>query len=392
MKVRIPPLAAAFALLAAALGATAWSTRSTVGDAYASVREGEAVAVEQAVRADLVELGGPPSSAELDEILRDRNGAGLRYLAIVDHGGRIAASAGTPLGEPPGRAERTRQVTQVGDRLRVEVRAPFRRAWGSGRPWWVIEVEPVHAGELRHAAERTLAIGLVAALTLLAVAIALVRRELRRAAEARAREQERRLASLGEMSAVLAHEIKNPLASLKGNAQLLAAALPEGDRARAKADRVVDEAQRLEHLSNGLLQFVRTGELHRGDVGIAELARAAAGDTPIELAGDARAAVDPGRLQQVLANLIANAAEAGPPVAVRVSAEDGRVIVDVADRGPGVPVAEREKVFEPFFTKKTRGIGLGLAVSRRIVELHGGTLTIHDNPGGGAVFRVAIPR
>jgi two-component system sensor histidine kinase HydH len=392
MKARVPPLAVAFALLAAALGATAWSTRSTVGDAYASVREGEAVAVEQGVRADFVELGGPPSAAELEEILRYHLDAGLRYLAIVDHYGRIVASAGTPLGEPPGRVERARLVTQVGDRLRVEVRAPFRRAWGTGHPWWVIEVEPVHAGELRHAAERTLAIGFLAALTLLAVSIALVRRELRHAAQARAREQERRLVSLGEMSAVLAHEIKNPLASLKGNAQLLAATLPTGDKARAKADRVVDEAQRLERLTGGLLQFVRTGELHRGEIGIADLARAAAGETPIELAGDARAVVDPERLQQVLANLIANAAEAGPPVAVRVDVEGGRVIVDVADRGPGIPSAERDKVFEPFFTNKTHGTGLGLAVARRIVELHGGTLTIHDNPGGGAVFRVAIPR
>jgi two-component system sensor histidine kinase HydH len=393
MKLRVPPLAAAFVLLAAALGATAWSTRSTVDDAFTTVRDGQAVAVEQAVRADLADLGGPPSAEELDAILRDHDAAGLRYLATLDPRGHIVAAAGTAIGEAPGRGERPHVVTQTGDRLRIETRASFRRAWGTGgRSWWlVIEVAPVQAQELRSAASRTVAIGLIAALTLLGVAVALVRRELRRAAEERTREHERRLAALGEMSAVLAHEIKNPLASLKGNAQLLAASLPEGDKPRAKADRVVAEAQRLEQLTNGLLVFVRTGELHRADTPVGELARAAAGDTAIELAGDATWPLDAERMRQVLANLIANAAEAGPPVRVEIRGE-GRLVIDVADRGPGVPKEERERIFEPFFTKKTRGTGLGLPVARRIVELHGGTLTAHDNPGGGAVFRVEIPR
>src|SRR5206468_5050761 len=138
------------------------------------------------------------------------------------------------------------------------------------------DVEPIEADELRDAASWTLAIGGVSALTLLAVAIALVRRELRRSAEERARERERRLASLGEMSAVLAHEIRNPLASLKGNAQLLARMLPAGDKPAQKAARVVDEAVRLESLTNDLLQYVRTGELRRAPVDPAALVRASA--------------------------------------------------------------------------------------------------------------------
>jgi len=388
-------LAAAFALLAAALGATAWSTKRTVGAAFATVSEGQARAVEQAVRGDFADLGGPPEAADLEAILHEHEDDGLRYLATLDSRGRIEASAGAALGEISD-AERPRSVSDVGDRVRVELRAaPFRRAWGiGGRPWRiVVEIEPVEANALRGAAERTLAIGIIGALVLLAVAVALVRRELARSAEARAREHERRLAALGEMSAVLAHEIKNPLASLKGNAQLLAAALPEGEKPRQKAERVVEEARRLEQLAQDLLSFVRSGELHRSDVAVGELVRAAAGDTAIELVGDARWSLDGDRMRQVLANVIANAVEAGPPpVRVAVQATGDQLVIDVADRGPGVPEAERERIFEPFVTKKTCGTGLGLAIARRIVMLHGGTIVVGDAPGGGALFHIVVPR
>src|SRR4029077_12240509 len=105
----------------------------------------------------------------------------------------------------------------------------------------------------------------------------------RRNAEERIRERERRLASLGEMSAVLAHEIKNPLASLKGNAQLLVQMLPDEDalaKSRTKAKRVVEEAVRLEQLTNDLLQFVRPGAIRRTDVDPAALVREAAESVP----------------------------------------------------------------------------------------------------------------
>ena len=396
MKLRVPPLAAAFALLAAALGATAWSTKRTVGEAFATVSDGQARAVEQAVRGDFADLGGPPEAGDLEAILNAHDGEGLRYIATLDLRGRIEASAGKPLGEPSVVEHGARQVTKVGARVRVEVRVPaFRRAWGAGgRPSRiVVEIEPVEADALRSAAERTLAIGTISALVLLAVAVALVRRELARSAEARAREHERRLAALGEMSAVLAHEIKNPLASLKGNAQLLAAALPEGEKPRAKAERVVEEARRLEQLAQDLLAFVRSGELHRTDIAVGELVRAAAGDTAVEVTGDARWSLDGDRMRQVIANVIANAVEAGPPpVRVAVEASRDGLVIDIADRGPGVPEAERERIFEPFVTKKTRGTGLGLAIARRIVMLHGGTIVVGDAPGGGALFHIVIPR
>jgi two-component system sensor histidine kinase HydH len=387
MRVRVPPLAIAFALMAAALIATTYSTRTTVRDAFDTVREGQALAMREAVLRDLGELDAPPTSEELDAIVRDHATGGLRYVATLDMHGNVIATAGNALWRAPARGEATMQ--HVGDRIRAEARVAPRRG---RRGWWiVIEVEPGDAAQLEAAATRTLAIGAIAALTLLGVAVALVRRELRRAAEERAREHERRLAALGEMSAVLAHEIKNPLASLKGNAQLLASAIGDNEKARVKADRVVDEAKRLEKLTQDLLAFVRTGELTKTDVDLGELARAAAGEgAQVEIDAAGTWPLDRERMREVIANLVDNGVAAGPPVRVSAHAQGEWLVIEVADRGPGVPEADREKIFEAFVTGKTRGTGLGLAIARRIVELHGGRISVRND--GGAVFRVEIPR
>jgi two-component system sensor histidine kinase HydH len=401
---RVPPLPVALALVAAALLAAAWTTRSAVVDAFAAVRDGQALSAQQAVRADLADRanpGGPPTSEELAAIIRDRTGEGLRYVAVLE-GRRIVAEAGTASiapGRPVRKAERgALEIQSEGERIRVEVPAGIRRAWGGGNRAWriVIELEAGKAGELRAAATRTLAVGAIAALVLIGIAGWLVRGELHRRAREQQRERERRLASLGEMSAVLAHEIRNPLASLKGNAQLLAAALPEGEKPRAKAERVVEEAVRLERLTQDLLAFVRTGELSRAPSDVASLARTAAGAVTGEVVvvtdgAPASWSLDGARMHQVLVNLLENAVAAGPPVTLTVSSTSRSLVIEVSDKGSGVPADEREKVFEPFFTHKTRGTGLGLAIARRVVELHRGTLTVGDAPGAGATFRIEIP-
>jgi signal transduction histidine kinase len=94
----------------------------------------------------------------------------------------------------------------------------------------------------------------------------------------------------------------------------------------------------------------------------------------------------------VLVNLVDNAVAAGPPVWLRVFADRGRLVFEVIDRGPGVPAADRDKIFEPFFTGKTRGTGLGLAIAKRMIELHGGTIAVLDSEQPpGARFRIEIP-
>jgi two-component system, NtrC family, sensor histidine kinase HydH len=408
---RVPSLALALALVAAALIATAWSSRRAVIGAFESVRDGQAFAVQQSVRADLADLGGPPTAADLDAIVRDRGPDGLRYLALLDGRGRAVAEAGAPIGERPRRAvsdsgtgERVRgdrtgiRIEHAGNRIRIELRAAFRRAWGTGsRPWWIVmEVEPAQAATLRDTATRTLWVGALAALVLFGIAAWLVRNGLAHRARERERERERRLASLGEMSAVLAHEIRNPLASLKGNAQLLAASLPAGDKPRAKAERVVEEAVRLERLTQDLLAFVRTGELARAPVAPAEVVREAAAAVGGDIAIDVEAApatwsLDAARIREVMVNLLDNAVAAGPPARASARIERGRLVLEVVDHGPGVRAEDRDKVFEPFFTNKTRGTGLGLAIARRVIEAHRGTIRVEDAPDGGARFIIEIP-
>ena len=405
---RVQPLVgwsivAVFALIGAVLLATVWTTRASILDASDAVRCGQADAIEQAVRADLADLDSLPTSAELDAIVRDRSDEGLRYLAQVEGRDRldVMADAGMPVGRgganilAPSRSVGCK-IDEVGGRLRMELRSIRRLKTGGRALRFVIEIEPVQANELRDAATLTLGVGGLAAFALLTVAFVLIRREARRQADARARERERRLASLGEMSAVLAHEIKNPLASLKGNAQLLARMLTEGEKPRSKADRVVDEAVRLEQLINDLLQFVRTGTINRTAVDPAQLVRDAvasiAGEVTIEVSqAPATWSLDAARIRQVVINLVDNAVAAGAPVTVTIRRDRGQLILEVADRGPGVPEDDRDKIFEPFFTGKTHGTGLGLAVVRRVVELHHGTIAVYPNPGGGAIFRAELP-
>ena len=399
---RVTPLAGwsvvvVFLLIGIALVATVWTTRTSVHDASDAVARGQALAIEQTVRADLADLEGPASSADLASIVRDHAEEGLRYLALVDSRGTTVAEAGTPIGTGGGEViGRNRRLQEIDGRLWIQARS-FRRMRDGGRAWRiVIELEPVQASALRESAALTLGIGALAAASLLGVAIVLFRREARRNAEERKRERERRLASLGEMSAILAHEIKNPLASLKGNAQLLATMLPAGEKPRAKAERVVGEAVRLEQLTNDLLEFVRTGELKRAPPDPAALVREAAESVPGEVVVDTGAApaawsLDPGRMREVIVNLVDNAVAAGAPVRAAVRADGGRLVIEVADRGPGVPEEDRERIFEPFFTGKTQGTGLGLAVVRRVIEQHGGTIAVLANPGGGALFRAEIP-
>lgn len=183
------------------------------------------------------------------------------------------------------------------------------------------------------------------------------------------------------MSAVLAHELRNPLASMKGNAELLAEGLAGDQRRGAQAKRVYEAAARLERLTENLLDFVHAGKVNRAESAPKSLCRRAAHASGVEdvIIDDIGAPevwnLDEDRMMQALLNLLRNAgqasAEAGP-VELRVAYEGGLLVFEIRDHGEGVADEDRERIFEPFVTTRTRGTSLGLAVVRRVAELHGG--------------------
>ncbi len=353
----------------------------------------------------------------LAAVLADHRSDGLRYLAVLGPGGRLRAEAGTsldpstvvPLPGPP----REPPDRRVGRRWRIYTPLPARLQPGPNAdgmlpgpppgmpPPFVLELEPSAGSALRREATRSLVVGLTSSLALIALAL-LLGRWVRHHDRVTARHaHDRRLAALGEMSAVLAHEIRNPLASLKGHAQLLVENLDGDERARdrAKAARVVDEAIRLERLTNDLLEFARTGRIERMTCSPAEVLAAAA--APLDGAriaiddsgAPARWSLDGGRMAQVLTNLLANALDAAPKTAVAatVTVDGGRLIYRIRDRGPGLPPGGLARLTEPFLTTRVKGIGLGLAVAQRLVALHGGTLDGRTHPDGGAELTVSLP-
>ncbi|MEJ2008047.1 MAG: ATP-binding protein [Acidobacteriota bacterium] len=230
-------------------------------------------------------------------------------------------------------------------------------------------------------------------------------------AQAEARRSER-LAALGQLSAGLAHEIRNPLGVIKGSAETLGRKMPSEDpMARELAGYISSEVNRLNSLVSRFLSFAKPLELKKQPEDIrtiVEQALKAAQErwpesgVQVERAyenGLPAVPVDAELAGQVFTNLVFNAYEAmaaeGGKLRVGLANEfsDGRrgVEVSFADTGPGVPAELREQIFNPFFTTKNNGVGLGLSIVSKIVDDHGGWIRVDPNPEKGARFRVFLP-
>ena len=348
-------------------------------------------------------------SATLGRIVEDGWEAGLRCVAVFDAEQNLTASGGQCLGsENELRAaldlKNPEAITEVENRIRDTTRRPPEEIVEINEkslpPRLVIEYEPVEANQLMRASERALALGLAASILLIGAAVLVV--VLARRAEGLQRQalRDRHLASLGEVAAVISHQIRNPLTSMKGHAQLLAEMLTAESRERDKAERVVHEALRLEHLTADLLEFVRSRQVHQSDIDpAAMLSNVCASIDNDRVSFEVESApgrwsLDAVKLEQALANLLDNALQASEgPVEASVSVSGGdELIFTIRGHGKGIPVGEEEHIFEPFHTTRTKGTGLGLAVARGIVEAHGGSLTAATHDRGGAVMRIRLPR
>jgi len=361
------------------------------------------------VERQLAELAGPAGATAIALL-----GADLTVLAHSDAaraGARVddaALADAVAAGRPLGRIARDAAGAEV-----FEVARPLALAGGERALLTIaFSTAPMQAAwrrDVRAAAAQGAAVLLAGALGLGAIFVA-ERRHLRDVARLeREVEQRRRLAALGDVAAAFAHEVRNPLNAVSMGLQRLGAEFPA--EPAAEYGRFVDllqgEVRRLNAIVEQFLSLARPLPLTPAPVAVSDLVREVAVlvEAPARAAGvrvRVRAgddgpviAADRGHLTQVLLNLLLNAVQAMPAggtVTVAAEAVRDGVALTVDDTGPGIPDDVRARIFDPYFTTRPGGLGLGLAIARRIVEAHGGSLEAGTAPGGGARFRVRLPR
>jgi signal transduction histidine kinase len=215
-----------------------------------------------------------------------------------------------------------------------------------------------------------------------------------------------RLSAIGQLAAGLAHEIRNPLASIDGAAEVLAAADEQPELRKETVSIIRKECARLNRLLTSLLDFARPRHPEWGDVDLAKVLNSVinlvshsagkgisfhkeiTGRIPV-LLGDEE------QLTQVILNLTLNAAQAMPQggdVWLAATQVNDGISIQVRDQGPGIPQENIDKIFDPFFTTKDTGTGLGLSVVHQIVTQHGGTVTVTRNQDKGTTFTLFFPQ
>ena len=216
-----------------------------------------------------------------------------------------------------------------------------------------------------------------------------------------------RLAAVGRMAAGVAHEVRNPLSSVKGLAILLQRKFTPGSSDYETASLLVQEVERINRTISELLGFARPAPLDLARVDVKELlarqVRLLAADAAsthidfhLELADDlGPVAADADRLGQVFVNILLNAVQAMSEGELTVTARnspDGRsVIITVRDRGGGMEKEVLDQAFFPYFTTKNGGTGIGLALSQKVINDHGGTISIRSEPGRGTTVTITLP-
>ena len=216
-----------------------------------------------------------------------------------------------------------------------------------------------------------------------------------------------RLAAVGRMSAQITHELRNPLSSIGLNSELLMEELDASADARALLENIIKEVERLREITEEYLRFARLPrpepvpvDLNHAAAELLEFVRSELEHADVKARLDAdRAArparVDPNQIRAALLNLVRNAREAlegrGGHIVIRVRSLGDHATVAVSDDGPGMSAEARERLYEPFFSTKPQGTGLGLSLVKRIVEIQGGRIDVDTAPGKGTTVRLVLP-
>jgi two-component system sensor kinase FixL len=223
-----------------------------------------------------------------------------------------------------------------------------------------------------------------------------------------------RRAALGELAASLTHELMQPLAAILRNAEAAKAMLASGQIEAGKLSEIVEDIRTSDKRAGDIVRSVRAMFSHdvpkrepleldtvvRGAIALVA-SEAARRDVRLTVTGGGHAILVPGdrtQLEQVLINLLLNGMDATTScetgrrlVTTAVTLYHGRAQLTVTDRGPGLDEALLDQIFEPFFTTKLDGMGMGLSISRRILEAHGGWIVAGNRPEGGATFTISLP-
>lgn len=220
--------------------------------------------------------------------------------------------------------------------------------------------------------------------------------------------EKEKLSIIGEMASVLAHEIRNPLGSIKGFAQYLkeqsAGSKPQDkELTETYLDIIVSESRRIERLTEDLLVYARQDDIAVETFNLTGLINDVMSSLSVheritirpEVQGNITISSDKNKLRQILTNLIQNASDATAgtgEIGITAKEHGNGIMLTVSDSGEGIPDNDIGKIFKPFFTTKTKGTGLGLAIVERYVKALGGEITVESASGKGSLFRISIPK
>jgi len=402
----LAPLVVATAAIALATFGADRAVRSLADGALAGAARSISLAAERGLGPRMPGMGGPP--VDFARLFSERV---VAFALVADRDGRVLVHTNPELVgtrvEPPGRGGAAdpfggsgrRETLGTGIQVWVEDRPLRLRGGPAGVLRVAIYTEPVDGVLARFGVLRWGVLAAVAGLWGAGGTVVLLARRAHRLEREAARREE--LALVGQMTATLAHEIRNAIAGVKGHAQLAAERTGGDDPRGRQLELVLRGAARIEDLAEGLLGFARE---ERVDIAAVDLRRAVeaavaavswGGTVAVGALPEAAVSADPGKLERALLDGIRNAVEAmGERGTLRISGERrGReAVLRLEDDGPGVAPEALERAFTPFFTTKSSGTGLGLATARKALAAMGGAITLGNRPGGaGAVLTITLP-